>query len=221
MYAAPMIVTSVQARTSSRLSEIAVAIKIAMIRTAIAQNSVVSGAHFVSSCAPATRSPACSARVPGSPDRAIRFPLLVRTSSSDAAPDRRKQTREKGATLGLRPAAGGSTALWRCRCSLPGHAYLVKRRVHGAVEVALQLVRRVLLVGPNPLGRPRRFLVADPFRHALQLLVRGDFEMLERIGEARELPGRVRVRLEEHPPVQRSRAHGRVLQGRRVASAHF
>ena len=52
MYAAPIIETSVQARMSLRLSEIAAAMRIATISPNIAQNSVVSGAHFVSSCAP-------------------------------------------------------------------------------------------------------------------------------------------------------------------------
>jgi hypothetical protein len=45
MYAAPMIVASVQARTSFRLSEIAAAMRTATISSSIAQNSVVRGAH--------------------------------------------------------------------------------------------------------------------------------------------------------------------------------
>jgi hypothetical protein len=44
-----MTVTSVHALTSSRLSEIAEAMRITTINTTIAANSVVSGAHLVSS----------------------------------------------------------------------------------------------------------------------------------------------------------------------------
>jgi hypothetical protein len=75
-----MTVTSVQARLSPKLFEIAAAIKTAMMRRNIAQNSVVSGAHFVSSCAPTIRSPVCSIRAPGSSDRAIASSLLGKSA---------------------------------------------------------------------------------------------------------------------------------------------
>src|SRR5215203_6252401 len=50
MYAAPITVTSVHARTSSSESETAAAINTATMSTTIAANSVVSGPHLVSSC---------------------------------------------------------------------------------------------------------------------------------------------------------------------------
>src|SRR5918994_4497220 len=72
-----MIVTSSHARWSPSVSEMAVAIRIATISRTIAQNSVVSGAHFVSSCIPVTRSPTCSTRLPGSVAITLLLPLRV------------------------------------------------------------------------------------------------------------------------------------------------
>src|SRR4029079_6136338 len=71
MYAAPMIVTSVHARLSSKLSEIAAEINKIALSSNIAQNSVVSRAQRDSSCAPATSSPARSMRVPASTEVAM------------------------------------------------------------------------------------------------------------------------------------------------------
>src|ERR1043166_238519 len=81
-----MIVASVQARRSPSVSDTAAAIRTAMIRIVIAQNSVVSGAHLLSSCAPTRRSPGCSTRGPGSVAVAMTFSSLGRCDAVAADP---------------------------------------------------------------------------------------------------------------------------------------
>src|SRR5918994_55366 len=68
-------VTTTHARRSPSVSETAAAIRIATISRTIAQNSVVSGAHFVSSCLPVTRSPTSSTRLPESDAITVLLPF--------------------------------------------------------------------------------------------------------------------------------------------------
>src|SRR5215207_4595519 len=76
-----------QALGASRLSATAAAINVAPMMPIIAQNSVVSGAHFVSSRRPVSRTPARSARWPTVPSVASRlathdpFPRLAEGST--------------------------------------------------------------------------------------------------------------------------------------------
>src|SRR5207253_687112 len=89
----------------------------------------------------------------------------------------------------------------QCSQRLPLHFLLLQRRRYGFVERAGDAVRRLSLLRQDPLDERGRLVVARALRHTAELLVATDLQVLERTRERGELPGRVRMGLEERAPV--------------------
>jgi hypothetical protein len=94
----------------------------------------------------------------------------------------------------------------------------LQRRRHCLVEGARDAVRSLPLLRQDAPDEGDRLLVARPLGHTAQLLVAADLQVLERASERGELPGRVRMGLEERAPVEGAEPERRVLQRRRVAA---
>jgi hypothetical protein len=102
--------------------------------------------------------------------------------------------------------------------NVPGASDELQRFRSGRVERACEQSCCVALLAEDGLDGTRGLGVAGGVRHALQLLVTADLEVLEGIRKRDELSRRIGVSLEERAPVQRAKPHRRVLQRRRVAA---
>src|SRR5205807_5864025 len=85
-----------------------------------------------------------------------------------------------------------------------GDSNSVERRGRSPVECSCELRRRRPLLAEDRVGGAHRLLVAGPLRHPLELLVAPDLQVLEGKRERGQLPGRVRMALEERAPVERA-----------------
>ena len=68
------------------------------------------------------------------------------------------------------------------------------------------------LLREDAIGELHGLPVPGAFGHTAQQLVAGDLEMLERVGERRQLPRRIGMGLEEEVLVEAAETHRRVLE---------
>src|SRR5205823_8311874 len=99
----------------------------------------------------------------------------------------------------------------QCSRRLPAHLLGLQRRGQGLVERAGDAVRRLALLRQDPLDERGRLVFARALRQTAELLVATDLQVLERTRERGELPGCVRMGLEERAPVQRPEPKRRIL----------